>query len=72
LKTGEISVNGKKIPTAGLSSYARAKEIAGILKDWVRKGEFVLAECVQHLPSSDSGIVFKGLQEKPIRFKKVV
>jgi len=72
LKTGEISLDGKKVPTAGFSSYAMAREIAGILKDWIQKGEFLLTECVQRLPSSDSGIVFKGLQEKPIRFKKAV
>ena len=72
LKTGEISLNGKKVPTASLSSYAMAREIAGILKVWIQKGEFLLTECVQQLPSLDSGIVFKGLQEKPIRFKKAV
>jgi uncharacterized protein (DUF39 family) len=72
LKKGEISLNGKKVPTASLSSYAMAREIAGILKDWIQEGEFLLTECVQQLPSSDSGVVFKGLQEKPIRFKKAV
>ncbi len=72
LKTGEISLDEKKVPTASFSSYAMAREIAGILKDWIQKGQFLLTECVQRLPSSDSGIVFKGLQEKPIRFKKAV
>jgi len=67
LKNGEISVDGKEVPTASLSSYAMAREIAGILKDWIQRGEFLLTECVQGLPSSDSGIVFKGLQEKPLR-----
>jgi uncharacterized protein (DUF39 family) len=69
LKTGEISLNGKKVPSASLSSYARAREIAGILKDWIQRGEFLLTESVQRLPSDDSGIVFKALQEKPIRVK---
>ncbi len=72
LKRGEIPVNGKKVPTASLSSYAKAREIACILKEWIQRGEFSLAECVQRLPSSDSGIVFKGLQEKPIRLRKAV
>jgi uncharacterized protein (DUF39 family) len=65
-------VNGKKIPTAGLSSYSRAREIADILKGWIQKGDFLITECVQKLPSSDSGIVFKGLEERPIRFKEAV
>ncbi len=72
LKSGEISVDGKEVPTAGLSSYAMAREIACILKDWIKKGQFLLTECVQRLPSSDSGIVFKGLQEKPFRAKNRV
>ncbi|NIQ38603.1 MAG: hypothetical protein GTN81_08435 [Proteobacteria bacterium] len=72
LRTGAIVLDGKKIPTAGLSSYTRAKEIATILKEWIEKGEFLLTDCVEPIPSADSGIVFKGLQEKPIRLKKAV
>lgn len=72
LKSGEIAIDGKKVPTASLSSYAMAREIASILKEWIQQGEFLLTECVQQLPSSDSGIVFKGLQDKPIRFRKAV
>ncbi len=72
LKTGEISLDGKKVPAASLSSYAKAKEISEILKGWIQKGTFLLTECVEPLPSVDSGIVFKGVSEKPIRFKKAV
>lgn len=28
--------------SAGLSSYAKAKEIADILKEWIQKGKFEL------------------------------
>ncbi len=35
LKSGEITLNGKKVTTAGLSSYARGREIALILKSWI-------------------------------------
>ena len=66
LKSGSISVNGKKVPTAGLSSYVRAKDVAGILKDWVETGSFFLSEPVEPLPSVDSGLRFKPLQERPI------
>ena len=69
LKSGGISVDGKEVPTASLSSYAMAREIASILKEWIQEGQFLLTECVKRLPSSDSGIVFKGLQEKPFRAK---
>ena len=66
LKSGSITVNGKKVPTAGLSSYARAREVANILKDWIADGSFQLSETVAPLPSVDSGVKFKLLQERPI------
>lgn len=64
LKSGVIEVNGKEVPTAPLSSYVKAKEIAETLKNWIKNGEFTLGEPVQTLPSSDSGVSLKGLQEK--------
>ncbi|MCK4437166.1 homocysteine biosynthesis protein [bacterium] len=67
LKSGKITVQGKGVPTAGLSSYARAVKIAGLLKDWIKKGDFLLTETVQPLPSVDSGVTFKPLKERPIK-----
>lgn len=64
LKSGTVEVNGKEIPTAPLSSYVKAREIAETLKQWINSGEFLLTEPVQTLPSSDSGISLKMLQEK--------
>jgi len=66
LKSGEISVNGKKIATAGLSSYARAREVARILKEWITAGAFLLAEPLAPLPGPDSGYAFKPLTERPL------
>ena len=63
LKSGEIELQGKKVPTASLSSYPKALEIAGILKDWIEAGEFELTEPVLPLPSADSG------QFKPLKIK---
>lgn len=51
LRSGSIMVEGKEVPTVPLSSYVRAKEIAEILKDWIAKGEFLLGEPQQMLPS---------------------
>jgi uncharacterized protein (DUF39 family) len=67
LKSGSISVNGKKVPTAGLSSYAKAKEIADILKSWIERGSFLLTNPVESLPSTDSGIALKPLKERPAK-----
>ncbi|MFC2038394.1 homocysteine biosynthesis protein [Chloroflexota bacterium] len=63
LKTGKIEVEGKEVPTTSLSSYFKAREIAGTLKEWIQKGEFELAEPVATLPGAESGIVFKNIQE---------
>lgn len=51
LKSGRIKFNGKEIPTTPLSSYSMAKKIAEILKSWIQKGEFLLGEPQQLLPS---------------------
>jgi uncharacterized protein (DUF39 family) len=66
LKSGRISVKGKQVPTASLSSYPRAVEIANLLKDWIIKGEFLLSEPVAPLPGVKEGITFKPLKERPI------
>lgn len=66
LKSGKIRVQRKEVPTASLSSYSRAVEIANTLKDWIQKGEFYLTEPVAPLPGVESGIVFKPLEERPL------
>ena len=66
LKSGRISVQGKEVLTASLSSYPRAVEIANMLKDWIIKGEFLLTEPVVPLPGVEAGITFKPLKERPI------
>jgi L-aspartate semialdehyde sulfurtransferase len=66
LKSGEIQVKGKSVPTASLSSYPKAVEIAGILKQWIETGEFLLSEPVAPLPGVELGISLKSLKERPI------
>jgi uncharacterized protein (DUF39 family) len=67
LKSGKIIVQGKEIPTSGLSSYLKAREIAQTLKEWIKMGKFLLTQPVELLPSVDSGIAFKTLKERPIK-----
>jgi len=66
LKSGQITVQGKKVATASLSSYPRAAEIAKTLKEWIINGEFLLTDPVAPLPGIESGITFKPLKERPI------
>ncbi len=65
LKSGKIVVLEKEVPTASLSSYAKALEIAETLKEWIKKGEFLLTEPVAPLPGVEAGITFKPLEEHP-------
>ena len=67
LKSGKITIKGKEVPTGNISSYPRAIEIASILKEKIKKGEFLLSEPVASIPSSDSGYKFKPLNERPIK-----
>ena len=50
LRSGTISIKGKKVPTAPLSSYYKAMEICTILKEQIERGEFLLGEPQQLLP----------------------
>jgi uncharacterized protein (DUF39 family) len=51
LRSGAITLNGQKISTAPLSSYFKAREIANILKEWIERGDFLLGEPQQGLPT---------------------
>lgn len=68
LRSGKIRVKGKDVPTASLSSYPRAVEIAGLLKEWIQSGRFLLTEAVEPLPGADSGVSFKPFNERPIEY----
>jgi uncharacterized protein (DUF39 family) len=66
LKSGHIKVRRKDVPTASLSSYPKAVEIASILKQWIETGDFLLTEPVAPLPGMESGMSTKPLKERPI------
>jgi uncharacterized protein (DUF39 family) len=65
LKSGKIEIAGKEVPTASLSSYYKATEIAHTLKKWILKGDFLLTEPVAALPGADSGKGLNALNERP-------
>jgi len=67
LKSGSINIKGKDVPTASMSSYSRALEIAVTLKEWIQNGKFLLTEPVSPLPAAGSGYDFKPLKERPVR-----
>ena len=50
LRSGEIELKGKHIPTSSLSSLYKARQISQILKNQIQKGEFMIEKPVQNLP----------------------
>jgi len=52
LRSGEIDVEGKKVKAGSLSSYHKALEIAHLLADEIRRGDFQLAEPIAPLPKT--------------------
>lgn len=56
LKSGTITIKGKTIPTFPISSYAKARDIACLLKEWIQHGRFLLSASVQTLPDRETGI----------------
>jgi len=64
LKSGSIEIKGKKVPTASLSSYAGAREIAVALKDWIATGQFFLTSPAAALPSVEAGISLKTMPQR--------
>jgi len=55
LRSGTIEINGKKVPTAPLSSLKKAREIAELLKQQIMKGEFFISQPVASLPLENKG-----------------
>jgi L-aspartate semialdehyde sulfurtransferase len=54
LKTGKAVIEGKEIETGSLSSYSLAREIAGLLKDEIAGGEFLITRPIAPLPKKQS------------------
>ncbi len=68
LRSGTITLEGKEVPTSSLSSYSKAREVALLLKKWIQQGRFSLNRPVESLPGSESGITFRNLTERPVKF----
>ena len=64
LRTGEIEVEGKKVAVGSLSSYYKALEIAHLLADEIKRGDFMLAEPIEYL-AKDTTMKPLVKREKP-------
>jgi len=54
LRRGEVTVLGRKVEVGSLSSYEMALEAASLLRDEIRRGEFLLSRPSSPLPRSQS------------------
>ncbi len=59
LKRGEVTLLGRTVESSSMSSYAKAREIAALLADEIRRGEFLLARPLAPLPARQA---FQGLK----------
>jgi len=64
LRRGEIEVEGKKVAVGSISSYYKALEIASLLADEIRRGEFLVSRPIAPLPR-DTKMKPLLIREKP-------
>jgi uncharacterized protein (DUF39 family) len=62
LRSGTVTIEGQSVPTASLSSYPLAQEIAQTLKTWIENGHLLLSEKVESIPGVESGQTFNPLE----------
>jgi uncharacterized protein (DUF39 family)/CBS domain-containing protein len=60
LKSGSITINGKKVRVSSLSSLKMAKKVAKTLKSWIEEGTFTLTSHIERLPTNT---VFKPMRQ---------
>ena len=60
LKSGKVEIGGKEVPVSPLSSLKRAREIAEILKQWIKEKRFFLSQPAERLPTDQ---VFKPMKQ---------
>jgi len=54
LKSGQITIDGKKVRVAPLVSFSLSRQVAQELKQWIEAGNFTLAEPVAPIPRDRS------------------
>jgi len=54
LRSGSITLDGKKIKTAPVTSIKKSRKIANELKEWIEKGSFTLQEPIKKFSMNNS------------------
>ena len=63
LRSGTVEINGKKVPTAPMTSLKKSRDIALELKRQVQQGEFLLTEPSARLPLDTAKHVLHALDD---------
>lgn len=66
LKTGMIDLNGKEVKTSSLSSFYKARQVAGELKSWIKEGKFFLSQPAETIRPAGSAKPMKQTEEMPL------
>jgi uncharacterized protein (DUF39 family)/CBS domain-containing protein len=70
LKSGEVTINDRKIKVSSLSSLKKARKIAETLKSWIENGTFYLSAPAEKLPTDS--VCNPMRQSKEIAFVNTV
>ena len=68
LRTGDVTIEGKRVPTGPISSLPKARRIAALLKEWVGERRWTLNPPLQQLPQTGS----QGVKPLEIRNEEAV
>jgi uncharacterized protein (DUF39 family) len=60
LKSGSITVNGKRVRSSSISSFKKAKQVSELLKLWIENQDFYLSSPVERLPVDT---IFKPMKQ---------
>lgn len=63
LRKGHIKIRGKEVRTSSLTSLKKAREVAGGLKKWIKKGKFKLTEPYEKLSTNRIFKPMKGVKK---------
>jgi uncharacterized protein (DUF39 family)/CBS domain-containing protein len=63
LKSGEVTINDRKIKVSSLSSLKKARKIAETLKSWIENGSFYLSAPAETLPTDSVCNPMKQIDE---------
>src|SRR5271157_6279 len=66
LKSGMIDLNGHEVKTSSLSSFYKARQVAGELKNWIKDGKFFLSLPAERIPAAGAAKPMKQTQEMPL------